>query len=152
MDSFSDALNDILVQAYHNILRMEEQALKKSKTVSLSINEMHLIECVGKAPKEEGITVSEVAQALGITRPSATAAVNKLERKGYVTKESCRSDGRVVRVTLTREGRKVNAYHDFYHRQMVHRISDGLTDQEKECLLRGIRKLNDFFKESIEQL
>ncbi len=152
MDGFSTALNQILVEAYHNVLDLEERSLRQSKVIPLSINEMHLIECVGKAPRDEGITVSEVAQAMNITRPSATAAINKLERKGYLTKRTCQSDGRVVRVYLTREGKKVDAYHAFYHRQMVHSIARGMDDREKSVLLQAIENLNVFFKESIEQL
>jgi DNA-binding MarR family transcriptional regulator len=32
------------------------------------------------------------------------------ERKGYLEKQGCRTDGRIVRVRLSREGRKVDAY------------------------------------------
>ena len=95
MDLFAEALNDILVKAYRNILRLEEQSLKTISDTSLSINEMHLIECVGKG-KEEGVTISNLASELCITRPSATIAVNKLEKKGYVKKINCQDDGRVV--------------------------------------------------------
>ncbi len=51
MDEFSVALNDILVEAYYNILDFEEQAIKKDHRLKLSINEMHLIEAVGKKRK-----------------------------------------------------------------------------------------------------
>ena len=48
MDAFAIALNEVLVDTYHNILRVEEKALKKSGRIHLSIKEMHLIEAVGK--------------------------------------------------------------------------------------------------------
>jgi len=148
MDGFAAELNGILVEAYHNILRLEEQALKKTSKISLSISEMHLIECVGKG-RENGRTVSELADDLNITRPSATIAVNKLEKKGYVKKASCENDGRVVRDYLTHEGEKIDAYHRFYHKNMVKEISDTMTDEEKNCLLKAIRKLNEYFIKSI---
>ena len=43
MDAFAIALNEVLVDTYHNILRVEEKALKKSGRIHLSIKEMHLI-------------------------------------------------------------------------------------------------------------
>ena len=92
MEDFSSTLNEILVEVYHNILKMEEQTLKNMGNVQLSINEMHLIESVGKKG-DSGLTVSELASALRITRPSATVAVNKLEKKGYVEKRNCENDG-----------------------------------------------------------
>ncbi len=54
MDEFSVALNDILVEAYYNILDFEEQAIKKDHRLKLSINEMHLIEAVGKKTEKGG--------------------------------------------------------------------------------------------------
>ena len=150
MDRFAESLNDILAEVYHNILKMEEQTLKNMGNLNLSINEMHLIECVGKGP-ESGVTVSEIACALDITRPSVTVAVNKLEKKGYVIKKSCENDGRVVRVLLTRRGKVVDSYHKFYHRNMVKEISGDFTEEEKDCLLRAVGKLNEFFKKSISE-
>ena len=43
MDAFAIALNEVLVDTYHNILRVEEKALKKSGRIHLSIKEMHMI-------------------------------------------------------------------------------------------------------------
>jgi DNA-binding MarR family transcriptional regulator len=148
MDGFTVELNGILVSAYHNILRLEENAVKKNSKVPLSISEMHLIECVGKM-QGIGRTISELANDLVITRPSATVAVNKLEKKGYVQKASCENDGRVVRVYLTHEGEKIDSYHRFYHKNLIKEISHNLTDEEKNCLLKAIRKLNEYFNKSI---
>ena len=85
MDAFAIALNEVLVDTYHNVLRVEEEALKKSGRIHLSIKEMHLIEAVGKGG-EQGRTVSEIADAMNITRPTATVAINKLEKRGYLEK------------------------------------------------------------------
>jgi DNA-binding MarR family transcriptional regulator len=148
MDDFTNALNNILIEAYHNILRFEELSLQKSNKINLSISEMHLIEIVGKAV-ETGISISELAKGLNITRPSATVAVNKLEKKGYLRKVDCQEDGRVVRVFLTPEGRKIDSYHKYYHKNMVKEISEKFSLEEKNCLLQGIYKLNNYFKNSI---
>ena len=148
MDAFSAALNEAITETYNNVIRVESEALKKSGKVHLSINEMHLIECVGKS-EGKGCTVSEIAAGLNIARPSATVAVNKLEKKGYVKKVSCESDGRVVKVMLTREGKKIDSYHRYYHRHMVREITKKLSDDEKVILLSATKKLNDFFKQSI---
>ena len=62
-----------------------------------------MIEAVGKG-EDEGRTVSEIADAMNITRPTATVAINKLEKRGYLEKKTGNEDGRTVRVTLTRGG------------------------------------------------
>jgi len=148
MDEFTNALNNILVEVYHNILRFEELSLQKGNRINLSISEMHLIENVGKA-QETGISISQLAKELNITRPSATVAVNKLEKKGYLCKMDCQEDGRVVRVFLTYEGKKIDSYHKYYHKNMVKEISEKFSSEEKSCLLRGIYVLNNYFRNSI---
>jgi DNA-binding MarR family transcriptional regulator len=109
---------------------------------------MHLIECVGD-DKENGKTVSEIAEFLKIAKPSVTVAVGKLEKKGYLNKNGCQTDGRVVRVTLTREGRKVYAYHQRYHMSMIHDIESEFGEDEREMLVRVIARLNKFFEKSV---
>ncbi len=145
MQDFPHMLNSMLVEVYHNILRVEEEFLKNNNRINLSIREMHLIECVGMN-KEEGKTVSEIADYLKVARPSVTVAVNKLEKKGYLEKQGCRTDGRIVRVRLSREGRKVDAYHRQYHMNMVREIEKEFSKEEQELLIRTIVKLNNFFK------
>lgn len=147
MQDFPHLLNSMLVEVYHNILRVEEQFLRNNKRINLTIREMHLIECVGM-DKQNGKTVSEIAEYLKIARPSVTVAVNKLEKKGYLEKHGCETDGRIVRVYLSREGRKVDAYHKQYHMNMVHEIQKGFDTTEQEYLIRIIAELNEFFAKS----
>ena len=142
---FPKLLNMMLMQAYHNILRIEEEFLQKNGRIDLTIREMHLIECVGEAG-QEGNTASEIADFLRIARPSASVAIKKLVEKGYLNKNACGTDGRSVRVTLTREGRKVYLYHMRYHMNMVDEISLGLDEEERGVLVRAIQKLNGFFE------
>jgi DNA-binding MarR family transcriptional regulator len=136
------------MEVYHNVVRVEEEFLQKNNRINLTIREMHLIECVG-AEKESGKTVSEIADFLKIAKPSVTVAVNKLEKKGYLSKNGCHTDGRIVRVTLTREGRKVYAYHKRYHMSMIHEIESEFNEEDQELLIRVIDKLNKFFEKSV---
>ncbi len=48
----------------------------------------------------------ELATAVGISRPTSTGVVTTLERRGYVRRKRNSLDGRMVRVSLTPEGRK----------------------------------------------
>ena len=107
-----------------------------------------MIEAVGKGG-EQGRTVSEIADAMNITRPTATVAISKLEKRGYLEKQPGNEDGRTVRVTLTRSGKRIDHFHRLYHYNMVTKIAENLTDAEKDSLFKGIRKLNEFLKESL---
>ena len=146
---FSDILNDLLVAVFHNILRAEEEYLQKGISRGLTIREMHMIEYIGKAGIE-GRTLSEIADFLKVARPSVTVAARKLEGKGCLVKNGCSQDGRVVRVTLTREGRKVYIQHMRFHTLMARELEDGLSEDEKSVLIRTVEKLDRFFEKSIE--
>ncbi|MBK5244324.1 MAG: MarR family transcriptional regulator [Eubacteriaceae bacterium] len=148
MDPFSSQLNEVLVDTFNNILKVEEDLLKHSTNIDLSINEMHLIESVGKN-KNDGKTISDLAQCLKITPPSVTIAINKLVKKGYVNKEKCDADGRMVFVRLTDKGQRIDKIHQYFHAKMVNEISKEMTDHEKEVLIHGMEKLNGFFKKKL---
>ena len=143
---FSTELNDLLVEIYRNIQILEESELKKNR-LNLSINEMHLIELIAKGGA--GMTVSEIAQQLKVTKPSVTVAVNKLVQKGYCEKRRMEDDGRAVLVALTPSGRKVDAFHRRCHRSMIREISDDLTEAEKADLLRTMSRINSYFRTKI---
>jgi len=141
-------LNDMLVAVYNKILQVEEEFLQNGLGAGLTIREMHLIEHVGKTGAE-GITLSEIADLLGVARPSATVSVRKLEQKGFLIKAGDVLDGRVTRVTLTREGRKVYMHHMRFHMLMVRELEGGLSEEEKSVLVQAIRKLDSFFQKSM---
>ena len=149
MQPFRVVLNDLLVAVFDNILRVEEEYLQKGIGNGLTIREMHMIEYIGKAG-QEGRTLSETADFLKVARPSVTVAAQKLANKGFLTKSDCEQDGRVVRVTLTRNGRRVYMHHMRFHMLMVRELEEGLDEDEKSILIRAIDKLNRFFENSIE--
>ncbi|HEY5557005.1 MarR family winged helix-turn-helix transcriptional regulator [Acetobacterium sp.] len=148
MDPFSSQLNEILIDTYNNILNVEEDLLKHSTNIDLSINEMHLIESVGKN-KNDGKTISDLARSLNITLPSVTIAINKLVKKNYVKKEKSNTDGRMVIVRLTDKGQRIDRIHQYFHNKMVKEISKEMTNHEKEVLIHGMEKLNGFFKKKL---
>lgn len=150
MDSFAARLNELLDDAYLNIMTMEEQSARSCTRLNLSASEYHLIQVVG-GRGNEGITVSEIADTIHVARPSASVAVNKLTGKGFVSKARCSTDGRSIRVKLTRRGQLADAYHRYYHRQLFTRLTTEFTQEEKVALIKGVEKLNQIFLESIQE-
>ena len=149
MQKFTEMLNDMLVAVYHKVLRVEEEFLQSGIGSGLTIREMHMIECVGKAGAE-GRTLSGMAEFLDVARPSVTVSVRKLEQKGFLLKNGCTHDGRVTRVTLSREGRKVYMHHMRFHMLMVKEMESGLCEEEKNALAQAMGKLDRFFEKRIE--
>jgi len=149
MNDFENSLNDLLVETFNFILKYEESSLKTISAASVTVSEAHMIEAI--ANNGGSSTVSDISILLNIAMPTATVAVKKLERKGFVIKVPCPEDGRRFIITLTALGQKVDKAHKIFHRKMVRNISNGFAENEREVLLTAIRKLSEFFKEKVEE-
>lgn len=125
--------------------------LRASHSLPLSISEIHLLDAIACAGNGNAPTISDISDFLDIRLPSATAGVNKLAAKGYVEKEKCGSDGRIVRVRLTRQGRRAESAHRYFHRNMVRTVTKELSEDEKGALLKGISKLDRFLDQNIKK-
>ena len=149
MKPFEEQLNEVIVDTYRSILRVEENILKRSDQTDLSISAIHMLEAVGKG-KDRRRTISELAEVLNITLPSVTVAINKLMKKGYVEKVRGEEDGRIVYVSLTRQGRRIDSAHRYFHESMVRSIIRDMTESEMQALYKGVMKLDAFLKEQLK--
>ncbi len=147
MDTFENRFNELILETFRDILKVEELVLRKTAP-RLSVTEVHLIEAVKKG-EGGALSVSEIAASLDIAVPSATVAVNKLVKKGYITKEKSSGDGRSVIIRLTREGEKIYRVQRYIHYKLVKAASAELSDEEKATLLAGVKHLDSFFKNKI---
>lgn len=145
--------NKFMIKLYHNAMKLEEKTLKLERSVNLTINEMHLLECVKCGTKgDEGPTISAIASEMDITRPSATVAINKLTLKKYVEKTGCANDGRSVRVKLTSKGEKAYNMHRKYHKNLVEEMKSTFSEKEMKTLTESCEKLGQFFGKKLETL
>ena len=141
---FSSEVNDILVDIYSTILRVEEEMLK-SVNRDLGISELHILETVGRKGKK-GCSISEIAQSQKVTLPTVTVAIKKLEKKQYVKKIRSADDARVVNVALTREGRRADAAHRYFHEQMVRSLLQDIKEEERPMIFNALKNLDAFLR------
>lgn len=137
-------LNELLVGLFHDIMTIEENAIRKGAFKDVTVNDMHVIEAIGT---EKSKNMSTVAKMLGVTMGTLTISVNSLVKKGYVERVRSEEDRRVVLVSLTAQGKKVYAQHQKFHEEMISSITSQLDEDEKKVLQKSLAKLNVFFKE-----
>lgn len=118
--------------------------LRRLSNSSLSISEVHMLECIGK--HGEAVNATDIAQELDITPPSVTAMLKRLEKKGFISKDRSDEDGRRVRIALTNEGRRAEVAHRYFHRKMVRAMTSDLTQAERDAIMSGLQKLNAFLQ------
>lgn len=148
MKDFSNKFSRIIVEAYHNLLLMEETKRKYS-SASFSFRDRNAVEFLLRNP--EGIRISELADYLKISRPSTTTLVNKLVKNGLVARVPKPGDDKVTVLVCTRKGKRYSTFQRRYRERLAEVFDDGFTEDEKEVLYRGFCKLNDFFIESINE-
>jgi DNA-binding MarR family transcriptional regulator len=91
--------------------------------------------------RKGALSISELAEALGVTGSSVTTACKRLEKAGLVTRERQNHDERMVRVTLTSQGHEhIEAWHR-RRREIVEQWLAGLGPQEQVMLQQLLERL-----------
>jgi DNA-binding MarR family transcriptional regulator len=91
--------------------------------------------------------IRELADAAGVTAPTATRIVDALERRGLVRRRPEPGDRRAVAVALTTEGRSLLATRDAWIRQRQRAFYDDLHDGERAIAQDLLRRLADLIDE-----
>ena len=144
-----DTINDILVNLFNEILKLEEEAIITDEFKDITNNDMHIIEAVGLSGEN---TMSVVAKKLGITAGSLTTSVNSLVNKKYVIRQRSEEDRRVVFLKLTEKGKRAYEHHREYHRQMTEAVISRLDEAEVPILIKTLTGLSEFFRGYNDQM
>ena len=138
-----EAINDVLVHLFNEILDLEERALITPEYKDISVNDMHIIDAVGIQQQKN---MSTVARTLGVTVGTLTIAVNNLVKKSYVRRNRSEKDRRVVLISLTAKGKSAYLHHKKFHDEMIKATLEGLNLEETEVLVKALSNLCTFFK------
>jgi DNA-binding MarR family transcriptional regulator len=96
--------------------------------------------------------MSEIADYLRISRPSATALVKKLEELGYAKRYPDGEDKRSEFVSLTRKGQLVTAYQIAHRKGVIDEVAKEFTDEELKTIVKGFKRLSEVFENCCEVL
>ena len=144
-----NTINDVLVNLFNEILKLEEEAIITVELKDIPNNDMHIIEAVGLSGEN---TMSVVAKKLGITAGSLTTSVNSLVNKKYVTRQRSDEDRRVVFLKLTDKGKRAYEHHREYHSQMTEAVISRLDEEEVPVLIKSLTGLSEFFRGYNDQI
>lgn len=120
------------------IAALEGQAVQEAGFADLSMRQVHSLQTIADM---EMPTFGDVAERLKITKPSVTALVAALIRKGYVQKIQSAEDRRAYHIVLTRKGEDFTQLHQLTHRKMAQFIAQNLSEAEIEQLAALLQKV-----------
>lgn len=141
MDKTLDIINSELVNMFDNVLRIEAASILGRCGAKLSMTEVHTIAAIGTGELK---SMSEVAENLHITVGTLTVAINNLVKKGYVERYRSEKDRRIVRLGLTKQGKKVYYIHEEFHMDMVVALTKGLSDSDMDVFVKVMSNLDNF--------
>ena len=118
---------------------LRSQAWSRLGERGLTPTQAHILALLG-ARASEPVRLSDVAQSLGVSAPTASDAVTTLQRKDLVTRVASPSDRRSAHLKLTRRG-KVAAEHAKQWPQETLAAVRQLPDAEQRALLGGLVRL-----------
>jgi DNA-binding MarR family transcriptional regulator len=101
-ESFAQLLPLFDNKVFKPIIQATPVPKKKSDLTHL---QFHILEALFHA--KTGISMTELAQHLRISKQQLTPLIRKLEEKNYVIKEQDSTDRRVVRLMLTETGKDI---------------------------------------------
>jgi DNA-binding MarR family transcriptional regulator len=95
----------------------------------------------GTLYRTDNLTMGELSKSIAAPMSSTTRMVNWLVDNGYAARLSDPDDRRIVRVTLTKEGRKLYEYIEGHIVQRVRETMQMLTQDEQTTVLAVFDKL-----------
>ena len=87
------------------------------------------------------LPINTIGEKVLLTSGSMTAAINRLDKKGFVTRNQDPVDGRCFQVHLTKVGRRVIKQAYAKHESNLEKIAAVLTDEERVNLIRLLKKI-----------
>ena len=88
-------------------------------------------------------TFSDLARELNVSKPSVTANVGTLVKKGYVAKVQDHEDLRSFHIVITQKALDFDELHQNVHKNLAHHLAAQLNDNEIEQLAGLLAKAFD---------
>lgn len=87
----------------------------------------------------DGLTMSQLASALGVQPPTVTKMITRLSAQGYVRRQVSDADGRLARVHLTDEGRALVSNVDKAWKRLEREAMAGIEEKDRKKLRKLLR-------------
>lgn len=114
---------------------------------------LHILEEYGLKPgqvgtlmtlsKNGGLSQREVAKAIGVTPPSITVSLQKMEKQGYIMRRPDEKDQRIIRIEITDKGRSCVALIEKVVEQVDAMLFEGMSAEEKMLFRRLLLQMNE---------
>ncbi len=92
--------------------------------------------------EEDGLSQQEISERSGVAKPNISTYCHKLERENYLVRAADPADRRNYKLFLTRKGKDLKESCQALAQQSNEESMQGLSEAEKESLLKTLHKMN----------
>jgi DNA-binding MarR family transcriptional regulator len=110
------------------------------------------IKAMGHLFKHSPATLSEVAQALGVTLPTASELIDRLVEEDIVSRDINPSDRRKVVLELTPQAREMGQQIHDMRRMQLRAVMDRLEPDERPVFVKSLLALADVLLSDVQDL
>lgn len=125
----------VLSRAHKAINEVTNQFFQENKLNPTEFAVLELLYHKGRQP------LQVIGQKILLASGSITYVVDKLEKRGYITRTACPSDRRITYADITSEGEAFMTELFPRHEQQLHELTNGLSSEEKEQAIQLLKKL-----------
>ena len=128
----------VLARCFDSLEKVDRRSIARHGLIRSEFGVLEML--LHKGP----LALSEIGKRILLTSGSVTHVVDKLVERGWVVREPCPADRRVIHARLTDTGREfiVDAFPD--HAAQLRDAMAGLNADEQEIAARLLRKLGLF--------
>jgi len=103
----------------------------------VSMPQLTLLNWIAQSP---GVGIQQIAEGLGLSSPTVSVSVSRLESAGLLTRQPDPEDGRAVKIDLTEQGLDLHRRAFNFRRNKMRRLLQGLDTGERRVLLDLLEK------------
>jgi len=131
------------IEQYHEVLReADEEEMKATGLPDITIHQFFYLQEI----RHQNITtLTALAQALNITKPSATAIVSRLIKDGFVSRTKSEEDQRKYFLSLTDKGHLIFKHKERAYKKFIQNVEKCTTKKQQELLAEAFQLMISSF-------
>lgn len=127
-----DRILKIFYGFYEGLAKCRKTVFENPRLNNITLNQIHYLEAIQKL---QPAMLNAIAKSMDVACSSATVAITKLIKAGYVTKKESDKDKRAIYVQLTEKGDEIVRAKNEIIKAYIDNVLSQLNDDERETFL-----------------